>query len=347
MRNELVSIKETELESVKEALKREYANLLVLVVEKGETSDIYLVNEEENKVPYLFHSLEKVVDYRYDTTNRPTILAKIVSNRYDGVYWLAFQVAEMTRKFPNKVYEPRPFSPFLTVSKCRWDSEAKFLKGFEYLEDCTMVNIDGKNYVIEYGRHDDANEIFPMFGRCLLEKEDDGKESIRRMVIYRERLFGPFASIEEWKEGIYPYIHESYHGYFGKDEEGHILAMTIICDWLKLKYKEYPVYFEDCTRSNYEWNIKFEKPLKEVKFIRRDFERTDSETKYAATDVWRLEYADGSRAIMFNSIGRDDYPKYDDYWVYEKKQRDYDPAESKFKCFIISEDYIKEIFNAK
>lgn len=206
-------------------------------MEKGEKFDIYLVNEEENKAPYLFHSLENVVDYRYDTTNRPIILAKIVSNRYDGVYWLAFQVAAMTRKFPNKVYEPRPFSPFLTVSKCRWDSEAKFLKGFEYLENCT--------------------------------------------------------------------------------------------------------------RTNYEWNIKFEKPLKEVKFIRRDFERTDSETKYAATDVWKLEYADGSRAIMFNSIGREDYPKYDGYWVYEEKQRDYDPAESKFKCFIISEDYIKEIFNAK
>ncbi len=50
---------------------------------------------------------------------------------------------------------------------------------------------------------------------------------------------------------------------------------------------------------------------------------------------------------MFNSIGREDYPKYDGYWVYEEKQRDYDPEERKFKCFIISEDYIKEIFNAK
>ena len=54
-------------------------------MEKGETFDIYLVNEEENKAPYLFHSLENVVDYRYDTTNRPIILAKIVSNRYDGI----------------------------------------------------------------------------------------------------------------------------------------------------------------------------------------------------------------------------------------------------------------------
>jgi len=346
MRNELARIKETELESVKEALKREYENLLVLVVEKGETSDIYLVNEdeEENKDPYLFHSLEDVVDYQYDPTNRPTILAKIVSKRHDGVYWLAFQVAEMTRRFPNEIYKPRPFAPFLTVSKCSWDSEARFIKGFEYLGTSKMANINGQNYIVEYGSHLEVNEIFPMFWRCLLEKEDDGKGiSIRELHASLDRCFGPFVSIEEWKEGAYPYIHESFHGYFGKDEDGHIVAMTIICDWSKLEYKEYPVYFEDTTRANYEWNIKFEKPLKEVKFIRRDFERTDSETKYAATDVWRLVYADGSRAIMLNSIGRVDYPKYDGKWIYEEKQREYDPAESKFKCFIISEDYINGI----
>ncbi len=63
-------------------------------------------------------------------------------------------------------------------------------------------------------------KFFQCLGGVFLEKEDDGKESIRKVVVYRERLFGPFESIEEWKEGIYLYIHESYHGYFGKDEEG-------------------------------------------------------------------------------------------------------------------------------
>ena len=86
------------------------------------------MNEEENKAPYLFHSLENVVDYRYDTTNRPIILAKIVSNRYDGVYWLAFQVAAMTRKFPNKVYEPRPFSPFFNGKQMQMGFRSKVLK---------------------------------------------------------------------------------------------------------------------------------------------------------------------------------------------------------------------------
>ena len=178
-----------------------------------------------------------------------------------------------------------------------------------------MVNIDGKNYVIEYGRHDDANEVFPMFGRCLLEKEDDGKESIRKVVVYRERLFGPFESIEEWKEGIYLYIHELSRIFWKRRRRAYLGND----DYLRLVKAEVQrisrIFRRLHKRTNYEWNIKFEKPLKEVKFIRRDFERTDSETKYAATDVWKLEYADGSRAIMFNSIGREDYPKYDGYWV--------------------------------
>ena len=347
MRNELVSIKEAELEKVKEALKREYANLLVLVVKKDTTSDIYLVNEqEEKKDPYLFCSLEDVVDYKYDPANIPTIIAKIVSKKNDGVYWLAFAVGAMIRKCPNEVYKPRPFS-FLTISKCNWDSEAEFLKGYEYLDDCKMAKINGQNYILKYGNYSDVGDISPMFWRCILEKGCDGKQRIQQIVTYTETLFGPFDSIEAWKEGTYPYIDKSFHGYFGKDQNGYILAMTVICDWFKLREEKSPVYFEDTTRTEYEYNIKFEKPLKAIRFIQRDFERTDSKTKYTATDVWRLEYADGTRAIMFNSIGRKDYPKHDRKWSFEEKQRVYDPAESKFKCFTISEDYIKGIFDSK
>lgn len=345
MRNELVTINESELESVKEALKREYSNLLVLVVEKDTTSDIYLVNEkEQNKDPYLFCSLEDVIDYCYDPTDHPTIIAKIVSKKDDGVYWLAFVIAAMVRQYPDKVYKPIPYS-FLTVSRCSWDSEARFLKGFEYLTDCKMINIAGKNYIIEYGKHSDVDEIFPMFGRYVLTKGDEGEERICQMISYTETRFGPFDKIEAWEDGFYPYIHNCYHGYFGKDSNGYIRGMTILCDYSSREDEKYQMFFKDSHITEYKYNVEFEKPLKELKFVRRDFEKTDSESRYTATDIWEFEYVDGSRAIMFNSIGHRDYPDYDGSIWRKERQRTYSPEESKFKCFIISEEYMKGIFS--
>lgn len=243
MRNELLRATETDLEYIGDSLEREFKNLLVVVVSNGETSDIYLVNDEKGK-PYLFRSLESVIDYKYDGTASPAMLAKI--RKGDKVYWLGFIIHSMITRYADTIYYPWKcyLTPLFSVSKgCTESSEADFISGFSYLKAKKAVDINGIKYMFDcggYGNHQELDNVQPMYG-CYYLTTKDGKQRIESGIYPYE--FGPYVSITPWQDGMYPYVHPCFHGYFGRDENGFIQGMRIMCDssQLDVTHKEdYP-----------------------------------------------------------------------------------------------------------
>ena len=325
MRKELWKVTKSELQKIEAWLERgECEELLVVAVDDWRSSEIYFViDDEKEKKAHLFLSLQNVIDYKYDDTDSPAMLAKFQNG--DKFCWIGFMVSTIINRYAGVVYDPwkyHLFELFTVIKDCTQDSQANFISDFSYLKYKKVVDINGNKYMFDnggYGSHKEFEKIWPMYGRYF-KAQNDGMQRIESGFYPYD--FGSYASIIPL-ESQCPYI----HGYLGKNETGSICAMKVLCDSEELKsvLEEWPML----SKSGFEYDVKFNKLVENIEFVKRSFEMYNSKSTYVAVDIWRIIYENGSRAVVLHTVGDRDYAAKDG---------------NLFSNFILQEDYIKSIF---
>lgn len=309
-----------------------YKSILVLIVEQSvKKFTIYLVKEKpydyvNSTIPYserilnssCFKALENVVDYKYDDSKQILLLNVETSDELGTGYWTAFSANNVALFHLEKDFS---FDTFLKVKYFNKEvPNAFFREDFSYLPTGRVVNIDGTNYLINFSSWNELKDIKPLYYDRFLEIGSAGT-TLYSSFDELKTLFGPFSSIVPFEDGEYPvYKEQLSHGYLGKDENNNIIGMFITRD---------DSSFDAIHYSNYDYRKIFDTPLKSLKFFKRDLEKNDQYNKrYCARDIWKLTYPDGSKAVMFKTIGERDFA-----------------FPTMFHYFIIKESDVKEYFS--
>lgn len=329
-RKKLLKISPQAFVGITNHLANEYKDVLVFVVEQESSKKftIYFVIESYRqycRIPKLslFKAFENVVDYKYDNS-KATLLANIETSAQAG-YWIAFSVESVTLNQPKQDFS---FDAFAKIEYSGKAPEAFFRNDFSYLPTARVVNIASKNYLINYSSWNELHTVKPMYYDRFLDIGPSGT-TLYSSFNELEALFGPFASIAPFEEGTYPYLATCFHGYWGKNKEGNIAGMFVTHDETFYDSKFIQKQTFRMNSKDYNYFVTFEEPLKSLQFFTRDWEQKDLVNKnHCARDIWKLTYPDGSKAVMFHSIGDHD-SSYDKWFTY----------------FILKEGETKEYFS--
>lgn len=267
-------------------LQADYAFL----VYDGQVYSLYLTSSNESKHPAPFLIMTNISQYRIFYFNEEDFSGKVHKTYVLALKINNFWTFLMPEFFRYCIDDSDVLSkrienlPKLFVID--WISPAYFKKGFEDTS-VLIFYVNGKNYVI--------SPIFDNFTRrraicqmkitefvdiTLLEPKgyfktiDEKGEHLFR----GSYCFGSYEKIEEFSKADYPNDSHAYHGYWGKDANGHMVAAHIAD-----------------SNPSYSYHISFENPAKSAHFYNRTY--TDTTKKYYY-DIWQVITNDGKKQLI-------------------------------------------------